>query len=217
VGLTVQRDWYAGETIWVVGSGASLDYIDASFFDDKLCVVVNRVGITKPLREFFTVTHYHRDAMLVANARPDLPVVVPEADLGAGGPEAADRQPEEPNVYRFPTGPQRFSSFDAQKHWPSDPDALVVGPTSLHMTMHFAHWLGAASIVLVGADCGTLGSRSNFDGYSVGDNPFEVWGRTLPGVADQLRKRGTAVHSLNPFVNLQCEGVPYRSPLANIN
>lgn len=217
MGLTVAQGAHAGATIWVVGSGASLDYIAPEFFSEKVCVAVNRVGITKPLAEFYTVTHYHRDAMIVAEARPDLPVITPQADLGAGGPEAADREPTQGNIHRFPTGPQLFGAFNPERHWPTDPDALVAGPTSLHMTMHFAHWLGAASIVLVGADCGTLDERSNFDGYSVGDNPFDVWSRTLPGVADQLRQRGTAVHSLNPFVNLQCEGVPYRSPRVNIN
>jgi hypothetical protein len=208
---------HAGETIWVIGSGASLDYIDRGFWDGKTCVCVNRVGITLQLDQFYTVTHYHRDAMIVANARPDLPVITPTEDLGATTREAADREPTEANIYRFPTGEQRFSAFDAERDWPTDPGALVVGPTSLHMTMHFAHHLGARALILVGADCGTLGQHSNFTDYPVGDNPFAVWQSSLPAVAEQIRRRGTAVHSLNPFVNFGLEGVPYRSPAVSIN
>lgn len=211
------RDAHKGETVWVLGSGASLDYIPREFFHDKTCVTVNRVGITLELPTFYTVSHYHRDAILVANERPDLPVICPVADLGAGGPEESDREPHEPNVYRFPTNLQMFAAFDPWAHWPTDPDALVAGPTSLHMTMHFAQYLGAAHLVLVGADCGTLGSRSNFTGYSIGDNPFAVWQRTLSGVADQIRARGTSVHSLNPFVNFALEGTPFRGPTVSIN
>ena len=206
-----------GETAWVIGSGASLDYIPPAFFADKLCVCVNRVGITLGLPWFYTVTHYHRDAMIVADERPDLPVIIPELDLGRFGPEAANREPDQPNVYRMPTNDQLFSGFDPVRDWPTDPDALVAGPTSLHMTMHFAAYLGAAHLVLVGADCGTLGHRSNFDGYSVGDNPFPVWQATLAGVADQIRATGVSVHSLNPFVNFALEGVPFRGPTVSIN
>ena len=206
-----------GMTVWVLGSGASLDYIPRDFWSDKYTVCVNYVGLRLGLERYYTVTHYHRDAMIVADERPDLPVIAPQADLGAGGPEAADREPTQPNIYRFPTNPQMFGAFDPDRHWPTDPDALVAGPTSLHMTMHFAAYLGAAHIVLVGADCGTLGHRSNFDGYRPGDNPFPVWQATLTGVADQIRATGVSVHSLNPFVNFALEGVPFRGPTVQIN
>ncbi|CAB5217050.1 hypothetical protein UFOVP199_37 [uncultured Caudovirales phage] len=211
------KDSRKGETIWVLGSGASLNHISRDFFFDKTCVCVNNVGITLNLPEFYTVTHYHRDAIRVATQRPDLPVIAPVADLGAGGPEESDREPWQRNVYRFATNPQMFGAFDAQTHWPTDPDALVAGPTSLHMTMHFAAYLGAAHIVLVGADCGLLGDESNFAGYTPGDNPMEVWQRTLPGVANKIRAAGVSVHSLNPFVNFALEGVPFRSPRVSIN
>lgn len=211
------KDSLKGETVYVLGSGASLDHVPRSFFFDKLCVCVNNVGVGLNLPSFITVTHYHRDATNVALARPDLPVITPLDDLGAGGPEAADGVPTARNVYRFPTGPQMFGSFDPVEHWPTDPDALVAGPTSLHMTMHFAAYLGAAHIVLVGADCGLLDGGSNFAGYKVGDNPFNVWQSTLSGVADQIRASGTSVHSLNPFVNFALEGHSFRGPTVTIN
>lgn len=211
------RDSRKGETIWVVGSGASVDHIGPGFFDGKTVVCVNRVGITLGIEEFFSVTHYHRDAMIVAAARPDLPVITPDADLGAGTWEAADHLPTEPSIYFFATGPQLFGAFDAERDWPADPEALVAGPTSLHMTMHFAQYLGAAHIVLVGADCGVFDGVSNFSGYSVGDNPFSVWERTLGQVADQIRRRGTSVHSLNPFASLALEGHSFQSPTVRIN
>lgn len=211
------KDSRKGETLWVLGSGASLNHIDPGFFADKVCVCVNVVGLRLGLESFYTVSHYHRDAMTVADTRPDLPVIAPEADLGAGGPEAANVKPHQANIYRFPTNPQLFGRFDPAQHWPDEPHTLVAGPTSLHMTMHFAQYLGAAHIVLVGADCGTLDDTSNFTGYKPGDNPYEVWQQTLGGVADQIRAAGTSVHSLNPFVNFALEGHHFRGPTVTIN
>lgn len=211
------KNWHAGKTIWVVGSGSSVDHIGPRFFDDKIVVCVNRVGSTLGIKDFYTVTHYHRDAMIVAAIRPDLPVITPENDLGAGTWEEADHRPTEPSIYFFPTGPQLFGAFDAHRDWPTDPDALVAGPTSLHMTMHFAQYLGAAHIILVGADCGKFDDASNFDGYSIGDNPFPVWERTLGQVAGEIRAHGTSVHSLNPFASLALEGHSFASPSVRIN
>lgn len=211
------RDSLKGETVYVIGSGSSVDHIPREFFFDKLCVCVNNVGRTLKLPVYATVTHYHRDAIHAALARPDLPVIAPMTDLGAGGPEAADREPAERNIYRFNTGVQMFGGFIAERDWPTDPDTLVVGPTSLHMTMHFAAYTGAAHIVLVGADCGLLDGGSNFAGYKKGDNPFDVWQATLAGVADQIRATGTSVHSLNPFVNFALEGHSFHGPTVNIN
>lgn len=220
MGLTLPADRYGfkdahkGETVWVIGSGSSLDYIPREFFADKTCVCVNLVGTTLQLDRFYTVSHYHADAIEVATMRPDLPVIVPENDLGS---YLAAAPATEPNIYHFPTGPQLFGAFDPLRDWPTDPEQLVVGPTSLHMTMHFAAYLGAAHIVIVGADCGTLDDRSNFAGYSIGDNPFQVWQRVLGMVADQIRASGTSVHSLNPFVNFALEGHKFQGPTVTIN
>jgi len=219
MGLTDFKGIHAGETIWVLGSGTSLDHVPASFFDDKTCVCVNNVGRIKGLASYYTVTHYHSDAVIEGAARPDLPVIAPASALVNTGLEATSMNITEsmPNVYRFPTPPQRFAAFNPEADWPTDPDELVVGPTSLHMTMHFAHYLGAAHIVLVGADCGLLDGRANFTDYEAGDNPIAVWAHFLPQVADALRKRGTEVFSLNPFAWLGLEGHTFRAPGVGIN
>lgn len=211
------RDAHKGETIWVIGSGPSLDYIDRGFFADKTCVCVNNVGWRLELDSFYTVTHYWLDAVNVAEARPDTTVICSTVDLGEGTREESNRYADLPNIRRFDTLPQQFDRFDPEAHWPEEPDRLIVGPTSLHMTMHFAHYLGAASIVLVGADCGRIDDATNFEGYAVGDNPFATWAEFLPRVANAIRARGTNVYSLNPFVNFALEGHHYGGPFCIIN
>jgi len=223
VGLTLPEDYRdfkdsrKGETAWVLGSGASVDHIAPGFFDDKLCVCVNYVGQTLALPEFYSVTHYWLDALALAEYRPDLPIITPDTDQG--GRNLASHAPSGPNVYLTPSGAQQYAAFTVERDWPTDPDAFVVGPTSLHMTMHFAAYLvgSGGHIVLVGADCGTIDDRSNFDAYRGGDNPFSVWADALPKVADRIRQDGVSVHSLNPWVNFALEGHAYRSPAGCVN
>ena len=207
---------HAGETIYVVGSGATLDYVPRGFFDGKTVVCINRSGEALGLDEFYSVTHYHLDAHILADARPDLPVIVPMVEQGIGYP--AKTRPDQPNVFFVETNPQMYSQFDTAEHWPTHDDHLVCGPTSLHMGMHFAAYLGARFIVLAGADCGVLDDRDAVDGYAPGDpKPYPVWEQQLPKVARKLRSMGVGVVSLNPFVNLALEGHTFRGPTVTIN
>ena len=115
MGLTLPEDYRdfkgsrAGETAWVIGSGASIDHIAPGFFDDKLCVCVNYVGQTLALPEFYSVTHYWLDALALAEYRPDLPIITPDTDQG--GRNLASHAPSGPNVYLTPSGAQQYAAF----------------------------------------------------------------------------------------------------------
>jgi len=216
MGLIEYRDRHAGETAYVIGSGSSLNYIDASFFDDKLCLCVNLAGITKQLRTFYTATHHHNGADQIAQMRPDLTVFTTAVEQLP----SEDRSPHparEPNVVKCPTIEQRYASFNPFDHWPDDPDTLVVGPTSLHMTMHLAAYMGAAHIVLVGADCGEFDGASRVVDYPNGVLHFDLWRKTLEAMAGKLRSLGVSVHSMNPFVTPALEGHKFRSGPFHIN
>jgi hypothetical protein len=210
------RDRHKGATIYVLGSGSSLNFIDPGYFADKIVVTTNHIGVELGLEEFYCVSHYHIDANLIAASHPHIPIIVPEVDQG--GNQLAETAPEHPNVWAFPTNQQAYAAFDPASHWPGEDDSLVVGPTSLHMTMHFAHYLGARYIVLVGADCGILDGEENRTGHDRGiGSPWGVWAMALPRVAAHLRSLGTDVYSLNPFVNFGLEGHSYWSPTATVN
>ena len=210
------KDIHKGETIYVIGSGASLNYIDPRLLVGHPVVTTNHIGLELGLTEFYAVSHYHIDAHIIAQAHPHIPVVVPQVDQG--GTQLAPTAPEYPSVWAFPTNQQAYGNFHPEVHWPTEPDSLVVGPTSLHMTMHFAHYLGASVIMLMGADCGTVDGEENRTGHDRGiGSPWGVWANALPLVADRLRRMGTSVHSVNPWVNFGLEGHSYWSPTATVN
>ena len=94
---------------------------------------------------------------------------------------------------------------------------LTIGSSSIHGAMHLAAHMGAKFIVLVGADCGSLGGRDRVDGYVPGDSHWALYEMHLRAMKQRLWDvYSCQVYSLNPFVNYSLEGVAYRGA-ASIN
>lgn len=195
------KNLYAGQWVYVLASGPSLDYIDPASLSKVPVVAVNYIGLELGLPRYYMASHYHLDAIAVSEVQPDTTIIVPEIDQG--GNQLAPHAPTGENVWGFPTNQQKYAAFDPESDWPTEEDHLVVGPTSLHFTMDFARYLvgPGGTIVLVGADAGTLDGRENRSGHDRGiGSPWPVWQASLPAVANHIRRMGTNVYSLNPFV-----------------
>lgn len=195
----LENKWH-GQTVYVLGSGGSLNHLDPSFFDDKNCVAVNFVGREFGLRHFVTFTHYNDDAMTMALQFPDNKVVVREWHIGH------QVTAEAPNLIVAPSNnlPAPGSSFDPFAH---DDLSLLFGSSSIHGAMHLAAFMGAKDIVLVGADCGTLDGEGRISGYPAGDSPWELYETHLRLMKSWLKLNYNCnVYSLNPFVNFNLEG-----------
>lgn len=206
------RGLWAGETVWVIGSGATGRYVSPRFFDDKRCVCVNYAGTNMGLARFFSVSNHHDDAALIASQRPDLLVITSEVEQMP--PDWQSRSPVPPgaNVVKVPTVDQTFGDYTTAHDWPEDPDVFTLGPTSAHLAIHWAVFLGGAHIVLVGIDCGEIDAQHHLPDYIGnlnGEPPhlhYQLWESTLRDIAGRLRRDGISVHSLNPFATLALEG-----------
>jgi len=216
VGLRLYRNSHDGQTAWVIGSGASLGFIDPSFFADKWCLCVNYAGVVLDLPTFASVSHHHDDADDIARQRPDLLVFTTEVEQVPTA-DSSGHIAVQPNVIKVGTTPQRYSSWNPLNEWPTDPDVLTVGPSSLHLTMHLAAYMGAAHIVLVGADCGEFDDQARVDNYPDGHLHYGIWTTALERMAQKLRSLGVSVHSLNPWVTPRLEGHRYRTDGLVIN
>ena len=198
------ENMHRGETVWVLGSGKTLDFVDRSFFNDKIVVATNHSWQGKADHAYVCSNHW-------ATEWPGLLVVTETEEV----PDE-DKYPVRPdgeNVIVVPSIKQKYAAFDPERDWP-ERGRFVVGPTSLHLSMHWAVWLGAAHIVLVGADCGVIDGENNRDGHYEPVNAGAVashahhrlWQVTLEGMARKIRSMGVSVHSLNPWVTFGLEG-----------
>jgi hypothetical protein len=87
------------------------------------------------------------------------------------------------------------------------------------MAMHLAAYMGAADIVLVGADCGAFDNASRIADYPDPDGHlhYGLWTRSLEAMAARIRSLGVGVHSLNPWVTPRLEGHRYETEGLTIN
>jgi hypothetical protein len=197
------KNKYSGETAWVLGSGKSLDFVPDGFFSDKLVVATNLTFRDRVGEGFACSNYWMSEGDLV------LPTVMPE---GVQVPSDVKMvKADSPLAIYVPTIGQKYSGFNPETDWPED-GTFVVGPSSLHLSLHWAVWLGVKHIVLVGADCGFIDERNNFDNYydaqaaTIAHAHHQLWESVLVGMANKMRGLGVSVHSLNPWVTFNLEG-----------
>jgi hypothetical protein len=114
--------------------------------------------------------------------------------------------------------PHPATSYDFVVEKAVHPDGLIVGSTSIHGSMHLAAHMGAANIIMVGADCGMIDGKFNQEGYVSGnletsDPDFWLarWETHLRQVKAYLCDRYEVnIYSLNPFLNMNLEGHEWR-------
>jgi hypothetical protein len=195
---------HAGETIWVLGSGKTLDFVDRTFFDGKTVVATNHTWKFRANHAYVCSNHW--------GTWPAKWLILPEVEDVPPQDAYRGPKPEGDHVVFVPTTPQKYSDFKPNRDWPEQ-GRMVVGPTSLHLSLHWAVWLGAAHIVLVGADCGVIDGENNLAGYSFATEAHlaahahhRLWERTLNEMAAKIRSLGVSVHSLNPWVTFNLEG-----------
>lgn len=209
---------------YILGSGATVNYIDKDFFTGKDVIAVNlaahRMGIYETAR-VITFTHYHYDALDMADAYPDSLVYAPQGHQGFAG------QPQDevlrPNIIYFEHYPTHVDFHPVVNGWPEN--GLLMGSSSLHGAMHLACKRGAANIILVGADCGILDEETNVRGHRLTDVPtadpdalLARWDAHLRQVKDVLvQAYGVRIYSLNPFVNPNLEGHSWRGSAGVLN
>ena len=219
--ITELRDAHQGADIYVIGSGGSLNYLDPGFFDGKITVGVNNVA-ARWMPCTYGVTKYDEDARRVLEV-PGVKVVVPRNQLG--NVRLATIEIDSPDCYRFGHVMNRDERFDPARDWPTDPDHLVVSWSTITSAMHFAAYLGAANIIMVGHDCGQVGDQVNVSGYyganEGADAQLALVTQFEPQslkVKAQLQERyGVRVYSLNPFLNFNLDGVPFRGAHNRVN
>ena len=211
--LSELRDRHKGETIWVLGSGATLNHVDPSFFNDKIVIATNLAAEGMGVDADYVHSHYHEniDSQAVKTFGPQY--VTPMGDKGFAG--TPSRRTDGVIYYDH----EATGVFETTGAW--HPDGLLVGASSMHGSMHLGAFMGAATLILCGADCGLLDGESNYSAY------VDEYGRTKSGDLltndamhwlarweAQLRftknalveRYGVQIYSLNPFINLNLEG-----------
>jgi hypothetical protein len=201
---------HPGETIWVLGSGPSLNFIDPRFFDDKICVAQNDVGNHYGLRQYYTYSNYHTifgNGNLTLDT-PELMAAVLLARDTMKLTHYAEPIPEKIALSFQHNYSPPGSAWNVFENPPPD-GQLVYGSSGIHGSIHLAAHLGASAIILVGADCGLIDDTINVANYPEPTEveSFRVWNRHTIMLKQWLKEKyDVNIYSLNPFVNFNLEG-----------
>jgi hypothetical protein len=214
--ITELKDIFAGQDVYLLGSGASLNYIDPSFFDGKNVVCTNSVAQVYLPKANVSVTKYHSLATELAEQFPKMKVVCSSGNQGGVGagalPEGYD------NLYQFMHNPNRDGATDIRSAIPKEDGWLLVSWSTITSAMHFCAYAGAKNIIIVGLDSGSIDDKQWVDGYYTEEEQsdkrkelnlqFEQQSIIAKEVIRDVY--GCNIHSLNPFINYNLEGHKYR-------
>ena len=216
-GITKFKNYHKGSDVYVLGSGASCNYIDPSFFDDKITI-----GTNQTYRKFKTNYIVRKEHSLVLETLNETNSNVIVGRYNAGNnPELNINGFTHDRLYYFDhrrlAGKYELDLTDFNKE-----NHLVISYSTITTSMHFAYHLGARNIILVGVDHGTLDGKSTFDGYykSIKETPWKDWGEYVSWLSklekdtrsmkSKLNELGVNVYSLNPFINFKLEEHDYK-------
>ena len=205
--------------IYIICSGKSLDFIDNSFFDNKITI-----GVNQTYKKFETTYLIRKDSTVLDEAinfsKNTIHIISNSKNGNLKNNYNKDiinsKYKDKNNIYIFNHFQNRHDLLE--KDIPEENDKLVVSYSTITSAIHFAQKLGAKNIIIVGHDCGLINGEENFKGYHTektiaqkNKNEYIKWlgeieNHTITLKKYLYKKYGINTCSLNPFINLNLEG-----------
>lgn len=204
------KNIHKNEDIYIIASGKSIDFIDKSFFDNKILLGVNQSYKYIMPKYLIRKEHEFIDIVL-KNTDENVIHFISKGNCGGLQKLINNSYKNKKNIIIF----DHNKNIHDLKNLPED-NKLVVSYSTITSGIHLAAYMGAKNIILVGHDCGTINGESNFKGYydnniSVDKNiNYHNWLKEISSHTVKLKellkqKYNCNVLSLNPFVNLRLE------------
>ena len=226
-------DIHTDEDIYVICSGKSCDYIDPSFFDNKITIGINQVY------KRFNCKYYMRKeikytSQVIESIDKDSILFITKGDCGSAhgvhgerNKKYIDKNHKNNKNIIICDNYQNIRCQEVQilpKHFCKDNikiNKLITSKSTITTGIHLAYYMGAKNIILVGHDCCLIDNESNFTNYHTKQTLSYANGGTQRGynkfllkienqtiyIKNLLKKHFSVnVCSLNPFINLNLEG-----------
>lgn len=209
------KNKHKGEDIYVIAAGASLDFIDASFFENKTTIGVNQVF--KKIKCNYLVRK--EKSKLEESVKTGSTVIISKwdsGDINKGKQLLNIKDISIQNFYFFEHLDNGHTKIDFSI---LGSDKIIVSFSTITSAIHIAAYLGAKNIIIVSHDCGSLDDKFVFTDYytSLDETPWKHWeqyknwlkiieNQTIQTKKELQKFYGCNIHSLNPFINFNLEG-----------
>ena len=211
------KNKHKGQDIWVIAAGASMNYIDPSFFENKITIGINRVCMKYDCD--YLVAKDGRGFMLIKNSISDKTKIVLSKHESGNLHSKINTYDGEYWTFEHPAKPGEKPDTSCIK---KDSDKIVVSYSTITSGIHLAAYLGASNIMICGHDCGTIDGESTIKDYYKqirqhhgSDAAYVNWLSKIENdtalVCETLKRVYKCnIHSLNPFINFNLEGHDYK-------
>lgn len=200
----------SGNDIYVIGAGPSVDYIDTSFFENKITIGVNQ--IYRKIKCKYLVRK--ELSLLEESLKNDSIIICSKYNCGNLNKKLNIVNNHEYYIFNH------LQNLGRKIIYPNlENDEIIVSYSTITSAIHIAAYLGASNIILVGHDCGTINGKSTFDKYynDINETPWENWDKYIEWLSlieEQTLntkqfikdKYNCNIYSLNPFINFNLEG-----------
>ena len=202
--------------IWVIAAGASMNYINPSFFENKITVGVNRV--CKNFKCDYVVAKDGRGFKKILSSLSQNSKLVLSKHESGNLHQTINRVEFEHFIFEHPAKPNEDPILECIK---KESSQIVVSYSTITSAIHFAAFLGAKNIIICGHDCGTIDGNSTIKDYYSEIRPHQgtdagyvnwlskIENHTVAVSSRIQSEYGCNIHSLNPFINFSLEGHIY--------
>lgn len=218
--ITEFKNKHKNEDIYILASGKSVDFIDKTFFDNKIVIGINQTY--KYFMPKYLVRKEHKFINKILSETNNN--VIHFISYGDCGNATINKIPNKyksvNNIVIFGHPENKKNNNDFNKLTDNE-NNLVVSHSTITSGIHLAAYMGAKNIILVGHDCGLINNESNFTNYhnkitmvQKNQNEYRLWLKKIENQTIKLKhllkdKYNCNVLSLNPFINLGLEGNKY--------
>jgi hypothetical protein len=214
------KNKHRNEDIWIILAGSSMDYVNATFFENKITIGQNQVFEHFPcdyvvMKDCMEEPRFPRSIEMCNTM--NIPLIF--SKYYKGNLNKGLNKPLHSNSYVFNHNP-RIDTLHNELNSLDDSDIIVSKLTTTSL-MHIACYMGAKNLILCGHDCGSINGKLYFDNYTKTD---WVSGNNWGGIRNHLKsgecesqivrdflvkKYNVNIYSLNPFMNFNLDGNTY--------
>ena len=207
---------YAGEDVWIIAAGASMNYVSDSFFHNKITIGINRVAMKFDCN--YLVAKDGRGFEIISELINSETKVILSKHESGNLHQKINSFSGEYWLFDHPSKPREEPDLSCISR---DSDRIVVSYSTITSGIHLAAYMGAKNIIICGHDCGTIDGESTIRNYYSkikphhgSDSAYVKWLSQIENhttiVCHKLKQiYGCNIHSLNPFINFNLEGHNY--------
>tara|TARA_R110002050_G_scaffold112135_6_gene226223 strand:+ start:51 stop:734 length:684 start_codon:yes stop_codon:yes gene_type:complete len=217
------KNKYQGEDIWLLLAGSSVDYIDKSFFENKITIGQNHMFKLFPCN-YIVMKDCMEEPRFPRAIKQCNELNIPLLYSEYYGGKLSDQKNivEHDNSYVFSHNPRKPSIWLKDELPNLKEDDIITSRSTVTTLMHIACYMGAKNIILCGHDCGTINGNLYAEGYTESDwksannwNGINTFLNKSQNdsilVRDYLKEKyNVNIYSINPFLNLGLENNEFK-------